>query len=170
MSTHAHKAGEPSEPDGRNWTRHKDGLFHCPHCEFTHQRAASVGRHAVTHSNKPYARNTAKDVKKHAGKSRTERKRDYAREYYLRNQAEIRAKQNSRSKQRYHAAKTNKETKHVNGANSCDPHEITGFETTTYFLAGSWAKDIQSAARSLGCSEGELATRILQILRATTLR
>lgn len=145
----------------RKWHKAEDGLFHCPHCSFTHKRAASLGRHAAIHSGKPYARNTQADLQKRypASASRKERdrirkqkERDYAKEYYLRTKA---------------TKKLNpEETSHVNGTGAHQPE----IDQTIYFLAGGWAKELQSAARALERPVGELADRIIKVLRSTTLR
>lgn len=152
----------------RKWQRHEDGLFHCSDqhagCTYTHARAASVGRHTVVHTGKPYAKNTKQEMAKAAAKTPNpaQRKRDYAREYYTR----YRAKQKAAQEAPNQGMPTKKETtSHVNGT-----HPHPEIEHTRYLLAGGFIREIQSAARALNCPEGELTSGIIQILRATTVR
>ena len=150
MATHAHAKGEK----GNKWTRQPDGLFHCTVCGYTHERAASVGRHALSHS--------------HSKTSGAQRKRDYAKEYYQRHQGAIRAQQIIRAKLRND--KEYKEITHVNGSNSHASDQEHEIDKTVYFLTGGWAKDLQGASRSLDCSLGELTERCIKVLRATNVR
>lgn len=176
MTTHAHSAGE----NGNKWVRQEDGLFHCNHpgCTYTHPRAASLGRHTVVHSGKPYARNTYADLHSQPDRSpdarerdrlrhqlkRDQKKRDYAREYYQRNRKPILAKTKTST------LNPTKEVTHVNGTNSHTAEREHEVEKTLYFLAGGGAKDLQSAARALDYPLGELTERFIKILRATNVR